>query len=108
MERDWLTKDEWLSEKNNLKETTKNKVSTIKWYYTFQGKRFGPMKKTDLIKTLKEFPSIRNVKVWHKELEGWVSVFEFKDIVFSIGHENRKNLGFQLMNLWFLQWMMEI
>lgn len=91
VEADWLTKTEWLSEKTKLKEVSKTKTTTIEWYYAVQGKRFGPMRKTDLVKDLAKLSSIQDVKLWHKELEGWSDIFNFKDIVFAVGHDNRKN-----------------
>ena len=89
---DWLTKDEWVSQKNNIKENVQQQAQpVIEWYYAVQGKRFGPMKKAKLVKTLTSLPDVKEVKIWHKELKGWTDIYEFKDIIFAMGHDNRKN-----------------
>lgn len=92
IEKDWLTKQEWLSRKNSIlaKETAKIKKTT-EWFYAKKGKRFGPFKKIDMIQSLLKLKSIDEIKIWNKDLENWTDIFEFKDIVFAVGHENRKN-----------------
>ena len=91
VEADWLTKDEWLAQKKDLKKSHKKKANTVDWYYALRGKRFGPMKKTDLVNDLIKLPSIQDIKLWHKDLADWTDIFEFKDLVFAVGHNNRKN-----------------
>jgi len=89
VEKDWLTQNEWQVQKASIKP--KRKKKTPEWYYAIDGKRFGPMTKMDMIDALLNSKSVEKVQLWHKGLDNWKSIFDFKDIVFAIGHENRNN-----------------
>ncbi|MGE0762519.1 MAG: GYF domain-containing protein [Bdellovibrionales bacterium] len=90
MQVDWKPLGWWMVELPNLLAKTKEVRDPRLWHYAVGGSSFGPFSREDLVVKLKETNLNQEVLIWTKGMKAWAPIYEFNDILDSVGLNKRQ------------------
>lgn len=90
MQVDWKPLGWWMVELPNLLAKTKEVKDPRQWHFAVAGNSFGPYSREDMIEKLRETNLNQEVLIWTKGMKSWAPIFEFNDILDSIGINKRQ------------------
>ena len=90
MQADWKPLGWWMVELPNLLSKTKEVRDPRLWHYAMNGSSFGPFSREDLVEKLRETNLNQELLLWTKGMKAWAPIFEFNDILDSIGINKRQ------------------
>ncbi len=85
----WRNLGWWSNEGATLTDIVAVEPPKEIWHYALNGASFGPFSRDQLIDELVKMESTSDVLLWTKGMKEWVSIFEFHDILSSIGVNKR-------------------
>ena len=81
----WTRESQFVAAETSVSETVREV-----WHYALNGESKGPFQREALIDDLKKLGSLGDVLLWTKGMKEWAPLFEFHDILTSIGVNKRQ------------------
>lgn len=88
----WRSISWWNQESSNveLTQTAIQQPLPETWHFALNGGSHGPYKRQELLDELKKVNNLGDVLLWTKGMKEWAPLFEFHDILSSIGVNKRQ------------------
>ncbi len=86
----WQRVQWWMNEMPRLATAEVAQVVAETWHYALNGKSHGPYVRDAFIHELKHIENLGDVMVWTKGMKEWAALFEFHDLLTSIGVNKRQ------------------
>lgn len=86
----WISLGHWSKELPRLANATQAQAVPEMWHYAHNGKSAGPFPKAQLVDELKNVENLGDVMIWTKGMKEWAPLFEFHELLSSIGVNKRQ------------------
>lgn len=86
----WQNLQSWLRDLPNMGSDPSNSITFEAWHYAFGGQSHGPLSRDGLLNELKNLPSVGDVMLWTQGMKEWAPLFEFHDVLNSLGVNRRQ------------------
>ncbi len=86
----WIRLENWQQELPRLATASHAEIQPELWHFAHGGKSHGPFLKGILVNELKILDSLAEVMIWTKGMKEWAPLFEFHDLLSSIGVNKRQ------------------
>lgn len=83
----------WFNRESSQQEFTQTAIAAPlveMWHFALNGNSHGPYKREELLSELKKVNSLGDVLLWTKGMKEWAPLFEFHEILSSIGVNKRQ------------------
>ena len=88
---EWKSPSWWRSNLHDLMSSQRRPKMEKLWHYVINEVSHGPMKRQELVETLKDLDEKTEVLVWTNGMDDWVSLFDVDDLLQEIGFSRRQH-----------------